>query len=411
MAYADRSIPLGEGRALPAPAVLGLLLTALATLRGERALVVGAGSGYSAAVLAEMGLDVTSVESSPALVEIARKNGVKAVEGPLAEGSVKGAPYDIILVDGAIDHIPDALIDQLGDGGRLGGAIIERGITRLFIGRRAGGGFGFQPITDASTPVLPGFERPKTFTFEILEFPERDSQHRHRNDCRGPARRHGIGRHAARGARVDLPDQPNHYRPARGAEGDRRNCCDRPGRQPSQVSATAGVNQDLTRTGGGNGRNFSAGVDVSYPLFNGGSVSSQIKAAKTRVEAGRATLRAVEGDVFTEAVSAYMDVIRDRAIVELNKNKVDVLGTNLQATRDRFEIGDLTRTDVAQSEARLELARSNLATAGSRLAGSEENYRRVIGHSPDVWPRRRRFRRSRPHRRRRSASPLPATRT
>ena len=156
----------------------------------------------------------------------------------------------------------------------------------------------------------------------------------------------------------------------------------RAGSRP-QVSATAGVNQDLTRTGGGNGRNFSAGVDVSYPLFNGGSVSSQIKAAKTRVEAGRATLRAVEGDVFTEAVSAYMDVIRDRAIVELNKNQVDVLGTNLQATRDRFEIGDLTRTDVAQSEARLELARSNLATAGSRLAGSEENYRRVIGHSPD----------------------------
>jgi outer membrane protein len=79
-----------------------------------------------------------------------------------------------------------------------------------------------------------------------------------------------------------------------------------------------------------------------------------------------------------------MDVIRDRAIVELNTNQVQVLSTNLQATRDRFEIGDLTRTDVAQSEARLELARSNLATARSRSAGSEENYRRVIGHSPDT---------------------------
>jgi outer membrane protein len=102
----------------------------------------------------------------------------------------------------------------------------------------------------------------------------------------------------------------------------------RAGSRP-QVSATAGFNQDLTKTGGGNGRNFSAGVDVSYPLFNGGSVSSQIKAAKTRVEAGRATLRAVEGDVFTEAVAAYMDVIRDRAIVELNTNQVQVLSTNL----------------------------------------------------------------------------------
>ena len=151
-----------------------------------------------------------------------------------------------------------------------------------------------------------------------------------------------------------------------------------------QVSATAGVNQDLTRTGGGNGRNFSAGVDVSYPLFNGGSVRNGVRAAETRVEAGRATLRAVEGDIFTEAVAAYMDVIRDRAIVELNQNQVDVLGTNLQATRDRFEIGDLTRTDVAQSEARLQLARSTLASVQARLATSEENYRRVIGHAPDT---------------------------
>jgi outer membrane protein len=154
-----------------------------------------------------------------------------------------------------------------------------------------------------------------------------------------------------------------------------------------RVSATAGVNQDLTRTGGGNGRNFSAGVDLSYPLFNGGGIKNSIRAAKTRVEAGRATLRAVEGDVFTEAVSAYMDVIRDRAITELNENQVRVLDTNLQATKDRFEIGDLTRTDVAQSEARLSLARANLETAGARQAASEENYRRVTGNQPgDLAP-------------------------
>jgi outer membrane protein len=153
-----------------------------------------------------------------------------------------------------------------------------------------------------------------------------------------------------------------------------------------QVSGTVGLNRDLSRSGvldvGGDGPDLSAGVDVSYPLFSGGSVRNQIRAARTRVEAGRATLRAVEGDVFTEAVAAYMDVIRDRAIVELNANQVRVLTTNLQATRDRFEIGDLTRTDVAQSEARLQLGRSNLATAQGRLRGSEANYRRVIGRQP-----------------------------
>ena len=156
-----------------------------------------------------------------------------------------------------------------------------------------------------------------------------------------------------------------------------------------QVSGTLGVNRDITQAGvfnrgGTKGPYLSGGVDLSYPFFNGGSVRNSIDAAQTRVEAGRATLRAVEGDVFTEAVAAYMDVIRDRAIVELNNNQVRVLGTNLEATRDRFQIGDLTRTDVAQSEARLSLGRSALATAQGRLASSEENYRRVIGRRPDA---------------------------
>lgn len=149
-----------------------------------------------------------------------------------------------------------------------------------------------------------------------------------------------------------------------------------------QVSATGGVNQDLTRTGGGNGRNLSAGIDLSLPIFQGGRVRNGIRAADARVDASRADLRATEGDVFTEAVAAYMDVIRDRSIVTLNSNQVRVLETNLRATQDRFEVGDVTRTDVAQSEARLSLARSTLATAEGQLTASEENYQRVIGAPP-----------------------------
>ena len=160
-----------------------------------------------------------------------------------------------------------------------------------------------------------------------------------------------------------------------------------------QVNATAGLNQDLVTVNtaglnrGRNGRDFNAGADVSMPIYAGGTIRNSIRAADVRVEAGRADLRATEGDVFTEAVAAYMDVIRDRSIVELNRNQVRVLETNLQATRDRFEVGDLTRTDVAQSDARLSLARSSLATAEGRLEASEENYRRVIGNlPPDLAP-------------------------
>jgi outer membrane protein len=155
-----------------------------------------------------------------------------------------------------------------------------------------------------------------------------------------------------------------------------------------QVSGTAAINRDLSRSGiletGGHGPTLSTGLDVSYPLFSGGAVKNSVRAAKTRVDAGRATLSAVEGDVFTQAVAAYMDVIRDRAIVELNANNVRVLDTNLQATQDRFQIGDLTRTDVAQSEARLQLGRSQLATSQGLLVGSEATYRQVIGHAPGV---------------------------
>jgi outer membrane protein len=154
-----------------------------------------------------------------------------------------------------------------------------------------------------------------------------------------------------------------------------------------QVTGSVGINKDLSRRGvldtNSSGPTLSVGVDLSYPLFNGGAVKNSVKAAKTRVEAGRATLTAVEGDVFTQAVSAYMDVIRDRAIVELNRNNVKVLETNLEATRDRFQIGDLTRTDVAQSEARLQLGRAQLATAEGNATASEATYRQVVGHAPD----------------------------
>jgi protein-L-isoaspartate(D-aspartate) O-methyltransferase len=165
LAYADRAVPLGDGRFLTAPATLGQLLTQMMPLRGQRALVVGAGTGYSSAVLAAVGLEVVALESSTELVASARDAGLQVVEGPLEAGHRKGAPFDQILIDGAVEAIPDALIDQLAEGGRLGAALIDRGISRLVVGRKAGGGFGYLSIADAGAPRLPGFTRPMAFTF------------------------------------------------------------------------------------------------------------------------------------------------------------------------------------------------------------------------------------------------------
>ena len=165
LAYFDRPLPIGAGRTMMPPAALGRLLSELAPVAGERALVVGSGSGYSAALLGAIGLDVTALESDKALGEAADQAGVATKVGDLARGWAAGAPYDLILIDGAVEEIPAALTKQLAPGGRCGGALVDRGVTRLVVGRVSGGALGLATISDADVAVLPGFARARVFTF------------------------------------------------------------------------------------------------------------------------------------------------------------------------------------------------------------------------------------------------------
>jgi protein-L-isoaspartate(D-aspartate) O-methyltransferase len=165
LAYFDRPLKLANGRAMMSPAALGRLLSELAPTPGERALVVGSGTGYSAALLRAIGLDVVALESDEALAAAASEAGIETTLGDLANGWSRGAPYDFILLDGAVEEIPAALIKQLRDGGRLAGAIVDRGVTRLVIGRVAGGTLGLRSLADADVDIIPGFERPRAFTF------------------------------------------------------------------------------------------------------------------------------------------------------------------------------------------------------------------------------------------------------
>jgi protein-L-isoaspartate(D-aspartate) O-methyltransferase len=166
LAYGDRPV-LGNGRVLAPPAVTGRLLSELEPRRGERALVVGAASGYSAALLEALGLEVTALESDAALSSIAKSAspGMRVIEGDLAAGYPGAAPYDIILIDGAVEHIPPEITAQLVEGGRIGAVLSDRGVGRLAVGRNAGGRVGLRTIADADLALLPGFERPRAFTF------------------------------------------------------------------------------------------------------------------------------------------------------------------------------------------------------------------------------------------------------
>lgn len=134
-------------------------------------------------------------------------------------------------------------------------------------------------------------------------------------------------------------------------------------------------------------RSLSGQLNLTVPLYAGGGVKNGIRAAETRVLAGRADLRSTESTVFNQVVAAYMDVIQNEALVGLTANNVEVLRVNLQATSDRYEIGDLTRTDVAQSESRLALAEGDLETARSNLIRARENYIALVGAAPtDLQP-------------------------
>ena len=129
-------------------------------------------------------------------------------------------------------------------------------------------------------------------------------------------------------------------------------------------------------------RQIAGRLNFDVPIYQGGAVRNAISAADSRVDAGQANLRGTEASVFSQVVAAYMDVLRDEAIVGLNRNQVKVLKTNLEATRDRFEVGDLTRTDIAQSESRLAVAQSQYEGAESNLIASRERYVQLVGDEP-----------------------------
>jgi outer membrane protein len=122
-----------------------------------------------------------------------------------------------------------------------------------------------------------------------------------------------------------------------------------------------------------------AGAVGSYTLFNGFQTANRTRQAESQVDAARETLRVTEQQVLLDAATSYMNLLRDQAILDLNRRNVEVLTEQLKQTRDRFNVGEVTRTDVAQAESRLAAGRSSLLGSQSNFVTSQANYRRIIG--------------------------------
>ena len=140
-----------------------------------------------------------------------------------------------------------------------------------------------------------------------------------------------------------------------------------------------------------NTRPNQVGIQVTQPVYSGGRTVAQTRQATETVESTRAQTLAVETSVFQSVAQAYLDVVRDQALVEVNRNNEQVLKKQLEATQDRFRVGEVTRTDVAQAESSLAQASATLIAAEGTLAQSRANYVRAVGHPPGrlLLPRER----------------------
>ena len=170
MAYRDTLLPLAGGRRHNSPLATGRLLTEAQVTPADHVLLVGAAGGYAAALLALLAGSVVALEEEESLAGIARAAlagdaKVEVVQGPLNAGWAARGPYDLLVVDGAVEELPEALVAQVKPGGRVVSGVVDRGVTRLAAGRRTEGGFGLIDFQDIECTELPGFRRLRTFTF------------------------------------------------------------------------------------------------------------------------------------------------------------------------------------------------------------------------------------------------------
>lgn len=173
IAYIDEDIHIGSGRYLMEPMIIARLLEESRPTQSDLALVVGAGAGYGTAALASMVETVVALEADTALANTTQAilselgiDNAAVVEGTLADGYPSQGPYDLILVDGAVGWIPDDLLQQLKDNGRMLVVVSERGpVGEARIYRKAGGHISHRVLFDAATPILPGFEPKPAFQF------------------------------------------------------------------------------------------------------------------------------------------------------------------------------------------------------------------------------------------------------
>ena len=169
-AYVGENIDLGQGRVMLEPRTLAKMLDAIDVQPDEMVLDIGCGLGYSSALLARLSEAVVAVEEdadmaaeAQSLLSASGADNVAVIEGALVEGAAKHGPYDAIILQGGVVHVPETILDQLKDGGRIAALFMEGALGVVRIGYKIDGAVTWRFSFNASAPVLPGFEGAKEF--------------------------------------------------------------------------------------------------------------------------------------------------------------------------------------------------------------------------------------------------------
>ena len=429
---------------------------------------VGCATGYSSAVLAKLagerrraggGCRAWRAARSETLAQIGAHN-VSVVSGPLAAGWPEGAPYDVILLEGASEVVPDSLLAQLKDGGRL--VAVDRQRTHgqgddLSQGRRARDRAAAVRRRGAAAAGLRQSRRPSCSSARFVTAPRRARRivsatvapMRHSpafipmRPGEGFQRRRPPAYDSNRGGGSRRPqlallrrvDGVKWSGPACGGRSARlllrpcSACRVRRGAETLESAlaqayrnnptlnaqraalratdegvpqALAGYRPRVNGTFDSGYQHFESTRSPAAPsprptpisaraaatsgwcrrVYNGQRTGNLTRQAEAAVLAGRETLRNAEQTALLDAATAYMNVLRDTAILDLQRRNVQVLQEQLKQTRDRFNVGEVTRTDVAQSESRLAASQSQVLAAEANLKSSQATYRRVIGVEP-----------------------------
>ena len=391
-AYRDGAIPLGWDRVLMEPLVFARLVQSAEIKETDVVLDIGCATGYSTAVLAALAATVIGIEEEESFIDHAIKtiNGL-TIENTLlyrqetTHGYAEQGPYDVIIYEGMISEVSETIWEQLADQGRLIAVVADQGVGAARLYRKIGGKKSVIPLFTTTLPFLKGFTPSFGFDFFkgtlslailLLSLGFGSLGWANLNQTLKQAY---TTNPLLESARLELQVIEEQLFQARGERLPRLEVTGSAGIAWSRMERPGVSDSDFDVSN----RQFSVGIQLSQPIYQGGRITARIAQATNRLALQRQRLRLTEQSVLRQTAVAYVDLRRDQELANLTRNNETVLKRQLKATQDRFAVGEITRTDVSLARASVARATAERIQAQGQLTISQATFRQIVGQEPE----------------------------